>query len=72
MTHRTTEETDMETTHEKPETYTCLRAIEKTMAMTHARDMDNDTIPEHVGRNSKIDRFGFSHLAMTGDKTAKT
>ena len=34
--------------------------------------MDKETILENVGRNNKIDRFDLSHLAMTGDKTAKT
>ena len=34
--------------------------------------MDEDTILENGGRNNKIDRFDLSHLAMTGDKTAKT
>ena len=72
MTHEKTQEADTETIHEKPETYTCLRAIDKTTAMIHARDKDNDTILENVGRNNKIDRFDLSHLAMTGDKTVKT
>ena len=36
------------------------------------QSMDNDTIPENVGLNNKTDRFDLSHLAMTGDKTAKT
>ena len=72
MTHGTIQETDMEITHEIPETHTCLRASHKTIAMIHARDMDKDTILENVGRNNKIDRFYLSHLVMTGDKTAKT
>ena len=72
MTHGRTQEADTETTHEKLETHTCPRAIDKTIAMIHARDMDKDTILENVGRNNKIDRFDMSRLAMTGDKTAKT
>ena len=72
MTHGRTQKADMETTHEKPETYTCLHAIDKTIAMIHAIDMNNDTIPESAGRNNKIDRFDLSHLAITEDKTAKT
>ena len=71
MTHGTIHEADMKTTHEITETHTCLRAIDKTIAMIHARDMDRDTILENVGRNNKIDRFDLSHLVMTGDKTAK-
>ena len=70
MTHGTIQETDMEITHEIPELHTCLRAIDKTIAMIHARDMDKDTTLESVGRNNKIDRFDLSHLVMTGDKTA--
>ena len=72
MTHGTTQQADKEKTHKIPETHTCLRAIDKTIAMIHARDMDKDTILENVGRNNQIDRFDLSHLAMTGDKTAKT
>ena len=72
MAHGRTQEADTETTHEKLETHTCFRAINKTIAMIHARDMDKDTTLENVGRNNKIDRFDLSHLAMTGDKTAKT
>ena len=72
MNHERTEEADTEATHEIPETYTCLRAIDRTIAMIHARDIDKDTILENVGRNSKIYRFDLSHLAMTGDKTNKT
>ena len=62
----------MKTTHEITETHTCRRAIDKTNTMIHARDMDKDAILENVGRNNKINRFDLSHLAMTGDKTAKT
>ena len=40
--------------------------------MIDARDMDNGTILENVRRNSEIDWFDLSRLAMTGDKTAKT
>ena len=40
--------------------------------MIQAGDMDKDTNPENVGRNNKIDWFNLSHLATTGDKTAKT
>ena len=40
--------------------------------MIHGRDTDKDMILENVGRNDKIDRFDLSHLAVTGDKTAKT
>ena len=72
ITHGTIQETDMEITHDIPETHTCLRASDKTVAMIHARDMDKDTNLENVGRNNKTDLFGSSHLAMTGDKTAKT
>ena len=72
MTHGRTQEADAETTQENPKTYTCLRAIDKTIAMIHARDMDNDTLPETAGRSNNIDRFDFSHLAMTVDKTAET
>ena len=72
MTHRRTQEADMETTHEIPETYTSLRAIDKTIAMIHPRAMDKDTIPESVGRKNRIDWFDLSHLAMTGDKITKT
>ena len=71
MTHGTMQETDVELTHEITKTHTCLRAIDKTIAMIHARDMDKDTILQNVGRNNKTDRFDLSHLAMTGDKTAK-
>ena len=72
MTHGRTQETDLETTHEIPGTYTCLHAIDKTISMIHARDTDNGIILENVGRNNKIDRFDLRHLAMTGDKIAKT
>ena len=72
MTHERTQEAGTETTHENLETHTCLRAIDKTIAMIHARDMEKHTILENVGRNNKIDRFDLSYLAMTGDKTAKT
>ena len=72
MTHGTIREADMETTHEIPETPTCVRAIEKTIAMIHARDKDKNTILESAGWNNKTDRFDLSHLVMTGDKTAKT
>ena len=72
MTHGKTQEADMKTTHEIIETHTCPHAIDKTVAMIHAKDMDKDTIPESAGRNTKTDRFNLSHLAMTGDKTAKT
>ena len=72
MTHGTIQEADMEITHEIPETHTCLRAIDKTIAMIHARDMDKDTILETTSRNNNIDQFGPSHLAMTWDKIAKT
>ena len=72
MAHGRTQEADTETTHEKLETHTCPRAINKTIAMIHARDMDRDTVLENVRRNNKIDRFDLSHLAMTGGKTAKT
>ena len=71
-TQEKTQAADRETIHEKPETYKCFRTIDKTIAMIHARDLDNDTILENVGRNNKIDRFDLSHLAMTGDKTVKT
>ena len=72
MTHGKTQETDMETTHGITETHTCLRAIDKIIAMIHVRDMDKDTIPENVGLNNQKDRLHFSHFAMTGDKTART
>ena len=72
MTHGTIQEADMKTTQEMTETHTYRRAIYKTNAMIHAKDMDKETILENVGRNNKIDRFDLSHLAMTGDKTAKT
>ena len=72
MTQGRTQEADTETTHKKTETHICPRAIDKTIAMIHARDMDKDTILESAGRNNKINRFDLSHLAMTGDKTAKT
>ena len=52
--------------------FTCLRATDKTIALIHAKNMDNDTIPENVGQNNKIDQFDLSHLAMRGDKTGKT
>ena len=71
MTHGTVQETDMEITHEIPETHTCLRAIDQTIAMIHARDMDKNTILQNVGRNNKRDRFDLSHPVMTGDKTDK-
>ena len=45
---------------------------DKTIAMIHARDMDKDTILESAGRNNNIDQFNSRHLAITGDKTAKT
>ena len=72
MTHGETQEAVMVTTHEIPDTYTCLRAIDKTIALIHARDMEKDAIPESVGVNNKTDRYYLSHLAMTGDKIAKT
>ena len=72
LTHGTTQEADTETTQEKPETHTCPRAIDKTIAMIHASDMDKDTILENAGRNNRTDRFDLSHLVVTGDKTAKT
>ena len=72
LIHGTIQEADTETTYEIPETHTCLRAIDKTIAMIHARDLDKDTILESAGRNNKTDRFVFSHLVMTGDKTAET
>ena len=34
--------------------------------------MDKGTILEIAGRNNNIDQFDSSHLAMTGDKIAKT
>ena len=71
MTHGTVQEADMETTHEKLETNTFPGAIDKTIAMIHARDMDKDTILESAGRIIKTERFHLSHV-MTGDKTAKT
>ena len=71
MTHGTIQETDKEITHEIHETHTCLRAIDKTIAKVHARDMDKGTFLENVGRNNKIDQFVLSQLVMTGDKTAK-
>ena len=40
MTHGTIQEADMGITHAIPETHTCLRAIDKTIAMIHARDLD--------------------------------
>ena len=42
---------DMEITHKIPKTHTCPRAIDKTIAMIHARDMDKETILENIGRN---------------------
>ena len=72
MTHGTIQEADTETTHEVPETHTWLRAIDKSVAMIHARDMDKDTILESGGRNNRTDRFDLSHVVMTGDKSAKT
>ena len=72
MTHGKTQKADMKTTHEIIETHTCRRAIDMTIAMIHARDMDKDTILESAGRNTKTDRFNLSHLAMTGDKIATT
>ena len=72
MTPGKTQEADMKTTHAITETHTCLPAIDKTLAMSHARDMDKNTILENVGLNNKADRFDLSHLAMIGDKTAKT
>ena len=72
MTHGKTQEADTKTTHEIIETHTCPHAIDKTIAMIHARDMDKNTILESASRNTKTDRFDLSHLAMTGDKTAKT
>ena len=72
MTHGKTQEADTKTTHGITETHTCRRAIDKIIAMIHVRDMDKATIPENVGLNNKTDRFDLSHLAMTGDKTAKT
>ena len=72
MTHGTIQEADMETIHEIPEPHTCRRAIDTPNAMIDARDMDEDTIPEILGRNNKIDRFVLSNLAMTGDETAET
>ena len=71
VTHGRTQEADTATTHEIPETHTCLRATDKTIAMIHARDMDKDTILESAGPNTKTDRFDLSHLVMTRDKTAK-
>ena len=68
---RETHEADIKTTHEISETHTCLRAIDRRIAMIHARDMDNDTIPENLGRNNKTNRFDLSHLAMTGKKPPK-
>ena len=72
MTHGTIQEADMEITREIPKTHKCPRAIDKIIAMIHARDMDKDTILESASRNNNIDQFGSSHLVMTGDKTAKT
>ena len=72
MTNGTIQEADTEMTHEKPETHTCLRATDKIIEMIHAKDTDKDMILENVGRNNKTDQFDSSHLAMTGDKTAKT
>ena len=72
MTHGKTQEAHTKTTHEIPKTHTCPRAIDKTIAMIHARDMDKEPILENVGLNNKTDRFDLSHLAMTGDKTGKT
>ena len=71
MTRGRTQEADTATTHEIPETHTSPRAIDKTIAMIHARDMDRDKILENVARNNKKHRFDLSHLALTGDKTAK-
>ena len=71
MTHGTIQETDMEITHEITETHTCRRAIDKTNAMIHARDMDKHTILESAGRNNNIEQFDLSHVVMTGDKRAK-
>ena len=62
----------MKTIHEITETHTCRRAIDKTNAMIHARDMAKDTIPEIAGRNNNADQFDSSHLAMTGAKIVKT
>ena len=72
ITHGRRQEADTETTREKPRTYTSLRAIDNTIAMIHARDMDKDTILENVGRSNEIDRFDLSHQEMPRDKTAKT
>ena len=72
MTHAVTQEAYTVTTHEKVETHTCPRAIDKTIEMTHARDMDKDTILGSAGQNNNIDQFDSSHLAMTGGKIAKT
>ena len=52
-THGRRQEVDTETTHEIHETYICLRAIDKTIAMIRARDLDKDTIPKSVGRNKR-------------------
>ena len=67
-----TQEADTEMTHAKPETHTCPRAIDKTIEMIHARDMDKDTIPENAGRSNTINRLDLSRLTMTVDKIAKT
>ena len=55
QTHGTIQEADTDTTHKLPETQTCLRAIDKTIAMIHARDKDKDTILESTGRNNNIE-----------------
>ena len=72
MTPGKTQEADMKTTHAITETHTCLPAIDKKAAMIHVKDMDKDTILGNAGLNNKADRFDLSHLAMIGDKTAKT
>ena len=71
-THGTIQEADLDMTHEITETHTCFRAIDKTIATIHDRDMDKDTILESAGRNDNIEQFDLSHLVVKGDKTAKT
>ena len=72
MVYGKTQEADTEMTHKKLETHTRLRAIDKTIKMIHVRVMDNNRFRESEGRNSNIDRFDSSHLALTGDDIAKT
>ena len=63
MIHGMIQETDMDITHEIPETHTCLRATDKTIAMIHARDMDkkNDSRERRPEQQNRSVRFESPH-----------